>query len=91
MEIEDLLWDDWNEDHVRRHGIEPAEVEEAVFDPSAQFFRTRAGRVSRYIVLGLTDAGRYVFVVVEPAGRKLAYVVTAREMTDREKRRFKRR
>lgn len=92
LHIEELIWDEWNEQHVIEHGVEPYEVEEAVSDPSSRFLRTRsAAEARRYIVLGLTEAGRYLFVVLEPFGRGRAYVVTARDMSDAEKRRFKRR
>lgn len=85
------VWDEWNERHVAEHGVEPQEVEEVVSDQSSQFLRTRSpAEVQRYVVLGLTEAGRYLFVVLDPFGRGLAYVVTARDMSD-EKRRFKRR
>jgi len=41
--------------------------------------------------MGTTLAGRYLFVVVATADRGGVYVVTAREMTDVERRRFRRR
>ncbi len=92
MRIDEILWDDQNEEHIRRHGVWPEEVEEVVFDASSTFFRTGGGdRPLRYFALGLTEAGRYLFVVLEPPSRGQAYVVTARDMTDGEKRRFKRR
>lgn len=89
MRIDELLWDDWNEDHIAKHGVDPAEVEDAVFDPSSMVLRTRGTEQRRYIILGLTEAGRYLLVVLELAGRGGAYPVTARDMTDDEKHRFK--
>jgi uncharacterized protein len=90
VRLDDLLWDDWNTEHIARHNLTAQEVEEAVFDPSARFLRTRSGEGGRrYLVLGLTDAGRYLAVVLEPVGNRTAYVVTARNMTDTEQRRFK--
>lgn len=68
--------------------MNPEEVEDAAFDPSSILFATsREGE--RYLVLGVTEAGRYLFVVLEPLSGGRAYPVTAREMTDAEKRRFK--
>lgn len=49
------------------------------------------GRRRRYYVLGRTEVGRYLFVVL---GRKRSgrfRVITAREMTRAERRRFRRR
>lgn len=37
----------------------------------------------------LTEAGRYLFIVLEFQRGNQAYVITAREMTDEEKKRFK--
>jgi hypothetical protein len=30
--IERLHWDDWNREHIERHGVSPREVEEAIFN-----------------------------------------------------------
>lgn len=83
--IEELLWDDRNEEHISRRAT-AEEVEEAVFDPASFFLRTKQGR---YLVYGLTDGGRYLMVVLEPLSGQRAYPITVREMTDVEKRRFK--
>ncbi len=89
MRIDELVWDDWNEDHIGRRGISPEEVEEVFFDRSSVFDRTRREGAVRYLVTGLTEVGRYLLLVVEPLSGNRAYVVTAREATDGEKRRFK--
>jgi uncharacterized DUF497 family protein len=91
LKLDELLWDDWNEDHVLQHGVEPQEVEEAVFDPASLVLRTRGREQRRYVVLGLTDAGRYLLVVLDLMTGNLGYVITARDMDDDERRRFKRR
>lgn len=88
MRIDELLWDERSEEHIARHGVHPFEVEEAVSDRDARFYRVGA---ERYAVLGATFAGRYLFVVLQPLGSGLAQVRTARDMSDPEKRRYKRR
>jgi uncharacterized DUF497 family protein len=87
MRLSELLWDEHAEEHIDRHGIRPAEVDDAVFEPLARFFRVRG---DRYAVLGRTGDGRYLFAVLQPVGRGVARVVTARPMTNREKRRYAR-
>ena len=67
----------------------PRRSRRSFFDPGSAFFRTSRASVTRYLVLGLTEAGRYLFVVLEPVSGRRAYVVTARDMTDGEKGRFK--
>lgn len=89
MRIDELVWDEWNENHIDRHGLSTEEVEEVVFDRASLFARTVREGTTRYLVTGLTEVGRYLFVVLEPLSGARAYVVTAREMTDGEKRRFK--
>ncbi|HEV8683313.1 MAG TPA: BrnT family toxin [Actinomycetota bacterium] len=89
LRLDELLWDEDNEEHIARHGVRPEEVEEVVFDRASLFLRTRREEVQRYLVLGLTEAGRALFVVLEPLGQTRAYVVSARDMTDGERRRFK--
>lgn len=67
LRIDGLLWEETNEEHIAGHKVTAEEVEEAVFDPVARVFRTRSGREGerRYIVLGLTESGRHLFVVLE--------------------------
>jgi uncharacterized DUF497 family protein len=60
-------------------------------DERSLFLRTRGKEQPRYLALGLSEDGRYLFVVLEALSGGRAYVVTAREMTDGERRRFKRR
>lgn len=89
LRLDELLWDEWNEEHIQTHGVEPHEVEEVVFDPGSVVLRTRGRRQRRYIALGLTEAGRYLLVVLEPITGNRGYVITARDMDDDERRRFK--
>jgi uncharacterized DUF497 family protein len=91
VRLDELIWDDWNDDHVRRHGVEPSEIEEAVVDRRAMVLRTRGREERRYIVLGKSEAGRRLFVVLEPLGANRGYVITARDMSESERRRYEKR
>ena len=91
MRIHEFVWPQERIDHIARHGVTPEEVEEACF---GQAFVQRAkseGENPVFYVLGKTTAGRYLFCVIIrfPDGR--GYPVTARPMTDKEKRRFRQR
>lgn len=55
LRIDELVWDEWNENHIGRHGVRPEEVEEAVFDRASSFMRTRREGAMRYLVSGLTE------------------------------------
>lgn len=62
------------------------EAEEA-FERRHYVFKTKDGR---YGLLGRSAAGRYLFIVFELRGRRTARVVTARDMTQRDKRLYRR-
>ena len=78
--IADKLWS--------KHRVELWEVEEALRD--APDLRRGPGEI--HYVRGRTQAGRYLFIVVaaERGPRKFR-LVSAREMTDREKRDYRQR
>lgn len=84
-------WDDANIDHIARHGITPEEAEEAVTDPRAIPTKSYRGPTGepRNALVGQTSAGRYLAVVLTRRA-SLLRVVTARDATSSEKRRYKR-
>lgn len=73
-----------------RHGVEPYEVEEALLDPeqvSGDAFNV--GTETRDAVIGKTDDGAILFVVYTIRNKKVR-PISAREATDKEKRRYRR-
>jgi uncharacterized DUF497 family protein len=81
-------WDDGNLDHIAEHGISAEEAEEAVEDPRrtlAPAYGVAGER--RRAVLGATVAGRLLFVVYTHRGGRIR-VITARDATPRERRRY---
>ena len=85
--IEDVIWDGNNLEHIAHHGVRPAEVEEVLWDDP--WFEKRRGR-QRYQVFGQTDSGRYLLVILDREYNSIFYVVTARDMTETEKRHYQR-
>ncbi|MFH0775656.1 MAG: BrnT family toxin [bacterium] len=81
----EIEWDDESIEHIWFHQVEPKEVEEVL---RGKHLFQRGKRGSCY-GLGQTEGGRYLFIVLSkrPSGR--FKVVTAREMTETEQRRFK--
>lgn len=79
-------WDDENIEHIALHGVDIVEAE-AVLDNRPLVLRTQD---DKYLAYGQSDEGRYLLVVFvrKPA---LIRVISARELTDGEKKRFKRR
>lgn len=79
-------WDERNIEHVTRHGLIPEEVEE-VF---AGTHKTRRSREGLYLAYGRTFAGRYTAVVYRRLPGRGIRVITARDMTRKERRLFRR-
>lgn len=78
-----LLWNDKNIEHIARHHITPGEVEEVVY---SQERHTRKGMGQGiYYIFGQAGSGRYLFIVLLDIGRHIGRVITARDMTEREK------
>ena len=67
-------WDDNNSEHIVRHGVEPEEVEEIVYeDCHASWIvraRRRGIRETRWMVFGQTCGGRYLVAVIAPYPRR---------------------
>ena len=89
MKIHNLLWPDERIEHIARHAVTPEEVEEVCFGHSLVLRTKSEGPNPVYYVLGQTDAGRYLFCVVIAFPDGNGYPITARSMTDKEKRRFR--
>jgi uncharacterized DUF497 family protein len=89
MKIHALVWPDDRIEHIACHGVTPEEVEQACFGRALVQRAKSQGENPVYYVLGRTDAGRYLFCVVIRFPDGNGYPITAREMTDREKRRYR--
>ncbi len=85
VRVDELIWNDWNEEHIAKHGVSPDEVEEAC---QTKPIRARLVRNETYALLGVTNSGRHLAVFLAPRGKNTYYVVTARDMDPRERQRF---
>jgi uncharacterized DUF497 family protein len=74
-------WDEGNIVHILRHNVIPEEVEEVCLNKP----HVRRTADMRYLIYGVTDSGRYIFVVGINKGRGIFRTITARDMTEREK------
>jgi uncharacterized DUF497 family protein len=85
MEIVEVEWlEEVREKVITKHRLDPDEVEDSFFEPGVRLQRGRSGR---YVLWAQTPAGAYLLVVFKyDKGR--ATVITARRMTDAERRRF---
>ncbi len=101
-------WNDWNTEHIARHGVTIGEAEHVASHASPPYPTTAEN--DKLFVWGQTSAGRYLQVIyvyigddevdffalsraarVEfDAGEKVAYVIHAMEMTEDQKRQYRR-
>jgi uncharacterized DUF497 family protein len=84
-------WDDINRSHVRKAGVEPEEAEEALVDPQRvpRDVYNLAGEQRRGAI-GAAESGR-ILLVIFATRRGRVRVITARDATTVEKRRYRRR
>lgn len=81
----EILWTEDSEAHIARHAVTPLEVEQALY---SRPHLVAPGREGTREILGTTDSNRYLFILVTEAADGRDFVITARDMTDNEKRLF---
>lgn len=89
--IDDIIWlDTVVEKLAWKHGVLPHEVEE-VLSGGSRIFKRESGKVEGedlYNALGKTEEGRYLSIFfIKKLGNK-ALILTARDMNQRERRRY---
>jgi uncharacterized protein len=89
MKIEKISWDQETIDHIANHNVLPEEVEELLFNDENPPLIMR-GKDGRFLAYGKTEGGRLLFVVWVFKNRKTR-IVTARDMSKKEKRFYQRR
>ena len=89
MLIDRLYWKDHIvEKIIGCHGVMPEEVEEVIYDGNPE---VRRSQQNRFLIYGQSMSGRYLFVVVEEESKGDFVPVTARDMSNSEKRAYKKR
>ncbi len=56
-----LLWDDWNIDHIAKHGVVPEEAQEVVASAKRPFPKDQGN--GKFLVRGRTAQGRFLQVI----------------------------
>jgi uncharacterized DUF497 family protein len=85
----EFRWNSWNEKYVERHGVAPDEAEEVVLGAKSPF--PLAQDDEKFLVWGPTEVGRLVQVVFVIDPGHAIFVIHARPLTEREKKRYRRR
>ncbi len=94
MKITECLWlDQFVDKNIRKHKVYPEKIEKALF--ASPFVRkVENGDVKGedlYIAFGRTQAGRYLSVLFVLKNDKRALVISARDMTKRERKHYDKR
>ncbi len=76
-----LIWDNWNKEHIKKHGVSISEVEEVCKNAVA----VKQSYLGRTMVFGKTVNGRLLTIVLSFGNEKDAYVVSARDMSKNER------
>ena len=79
--IEELIWDEWNIEHIKKHEVCVNEIEEVCNKPINSFKSYQ----NRLIVLGKTNNGRLLTLVLMKKNKGVYYLITARDMSRKER------
>lgn len=82
MKVNRLDWNENRREHIAEHRVSIEEVEEIAF---GKHYAVRT-KQDRYRLIGQTDSGRYLVVIVEPGEYGWFYPITARDATKNERR-----
>ena len=91
MRIEGIIWfDEIIEKLEWKHSVQPREVTEVFINRPEFRFVEKGHRSSEnvYAAMGQTDAGRYIIIFFIYKKNKHALIVSARNMTDTERRKY---
>ena len=77
-----LFWDEWNIEHIKKHDVSVDEVEEVYKSKKI----ARQSYLDRTILLGRTRKTRLLTVVISTGKQQNPYVVSARDMSKKERR-----
>jgi uncharacterized protein len=84
-------WDEHNTAHIAEHDVEPEEAEEALTDHDrvvGKSYNVAAER--RRAIIGRTETGRLLFVVITRRGRRIR-VVTAYDAEEPHRKQYRKR
>ena len=85
--VYNIDWKDKAVEHIARHHVEKFEVEEGINDDDPKITERRK---DRQIIMCQTFAGRYLAILLSyPPESNQVRVITARDMSQREKTKYK--
>ena len=93
MRIDNIIWLPYIVDKLAwKHHVTPQEVEEVLFD-NPKYRKVHRGHIpgeDLYAALGQTNVGRYLIVFFVHKITNEALLISARDMSDKEKKQYER-
>jgi len=89
LKLEKISWDQETVDHISNHLVSPEEVEGVLFNDVDTPLMMR-GKEGKYLPYGKTHGGRLLLIVWASKYKKTK-IITVRDMTEKEKRFYRRR
>ena len=84
----EFRWNEWNLDHVSKHGVTPDEAEYVVRNARRPYPQRRDA--DKWLVWGRGYGARFLQVIFVEDDDDV-YIIHARPLTEKEKRRYRRR
>lgn len=81
MELKELVWDDFNSKHILKHKVKKVEIEEACENRKLVF----SAKNRRLLLIGKTNKGRILSIVLAKVKPNVYYIVTARDSSRKER------
>jgi uncharacterized DUF497 family protein len=85
----DFRWNEWNTEHIERHGVSPEEAERVVEGARPPYPLDRGD--DKWLVWGRGQGDRWIQVVFVVDADGTIFVIHARPLTENERRRGRRR
>lgn len=82
--IKNIVWDEWNIDHIKKHHVTTSEVEEICLG----IYQDQPTYNDRLMIFGKTTQGRALTVVLSKKLEGKYYIITARDMSTKERRKY---
>ena len=83
IKISQLIWDNWNKEHIKKHNVTIADVEEAIQNVKTH----KLVKHGRILLIGRVNK-RVLSVIIDQEEKHTYYIVTARDATKKERRQF---
>lgn len=81
INISKFVWNKWNKEHIKTHKVSIKEIEEVRFSR----FQTKETYKGRLMLFGQTSNKRLLTIVLAPKESGKFYVITARDMSKKER------